>query len=449
MNKKIIYYLTFILIFISGCGKNEQPETAVTKPENNTPELINSKTLIAKEFAKLVASSVEDGDMRKFIKETSVKQFDGDYNFLFVQAENEQVTPLTKSGAGSTFCEKLKSQNGKIQTKSTSFTDFDLLIESIKKNYPLLQIAVPNTGGADENNSTENWNTQEYTPLVAFLHEDFNEATTEYITAYDVDGNEYQLDAKNPPANPVIVISENERVIAVPKTKAEKPKAVIYETESYSYFLRETSPSCGSSILSDLLNNILKALKTPQRKALAEDNPQIKRRDIILKAKFVDADALHEVESWAKGQPEVALTILFTYKEGGSIKSNTILKRFSDNGWYKGCGFLNLGKCVTVKELNVPIMYWDLTNNGNFMKYVFIEEDGGSNTSYKISYNNVYEETTVNGQKTTTTTNASIDIPKENNDDIIGEAIVNFADPVLNGGTRYSTGLLEFWIGIE
>ena len=52
----------------------------------------------------------------------------------------------------------------------------------------------------------EDWNPEEYVPVVAFLPEDYCDATVTEIPGYDAAGNFVWIDAINIPENPVIVV---------------------------------------------------------------------------------------------------------------------------------------------------------------------------------------------------------------------------------------------------
>ncbi|MDR1897815.1 MAG: DUF3103 domain-containing protein [Prevotellaceae bacterium] len=461
------YFILFLFVLLAtSCNRNNDDVQLSSEIIPNYED----KTFLAKEFAKILAFATEDTDMRDFIKQVSLKKFDGDNNFLFVQAEDESLNPQTKSGA-STFKDRLREKSQVITKSSGSEIDFDKLITSIKTKYPLLQIAVPDV----YDGSTEDWNTDEYKPLVAFVPEDFDEKTTKSITAFDIDGNEYELDAKNPPENPVIVINENERLVTIPKSKAVDTRLAcgvlletvlfvyidaIYYNEYQEYYddffavdarLKSTvqpSSPCANQFIYDGSNNNNKKYtpdtRSPQR-AYNSNPPSVTRDDVITKAKFVSMDALKQVESWANGAPEVEMVVTYTLKQNNTYSTQTIRKIFTDDGWTKG-GFLGIGRSIDTKILNVPVLYWDKDNFGNLIKYTFIESDGNTwgTDEYTVSYANTYKE-----ENNTTTVQASAKIKIGDCDDIIGEAVLNYNDPVIGEGKRYSTGLLEFWIALQ
>ena len=101
-------------------------------------------------------------------------------------------------------------------------------IDDLTEKYPYLQISVPV--------NAEEWD-DDYMPLVTFIPEEYDELTTTEVTAYTPEGTTLALDAVNPPDEPVIVISMNERVEIVedPKTGGVPPipfNLIGFPTES-------------------------------------------------------------------------------------------------------------------------------------------------------------------------------------------------------------------------
>lgn len=58
----------------------------------------------------------------------------------------------------------------------------------------------------------DEWDTENYIPLVAFLPYDFDDQTATEVEAFDINGNSYMLSLEEEPEQPVIVVSISERV---------------------------------------------------------------------------------------------------------------------------------------------------------------------------------------------------------------------------------------------
>ncbi|NLD94913.1 MAG: hypothetical protein GX639_19840, partial [Fibrobacter sp.] len=76
--------------------------------------------------------------------------------------------------------------------------------ESIKKVFPNLQVSVPV--------NCKKWDTESYIPLVVFLPFDLEEGKTNFVTAFDINGNKHKLSLDEDPAEPVIVVGVSERI---------------------------------------------------------------------------------------------------------------------------------------------------------------------------------------------------------------------------------------------
>ncbi|NJN76917.1 MAG: DUF3103 family protein [Saprospiraceae bacterium] len=149
-------------------------------------------------IAQATAHALQDEEFRSYIQSEAAKMFDGDYNFLIKDALNH------KFGDGMTFRDKLSHEFVSVET-------FNQFIE----NTPKLQIAVPVYIGK--------WNTKTFVPSVAFLNENFDDKTTEFISAFDASQNLIQVAVKEEPNVPFVVISLNERVDNNGNLKEEKP----------------------------------------------------------------------------------------------------------------------------------------------------------------------------------------------------------------------------------
>ena len=189
-------------LFLSSCQKNDSfldsetqqtlliPQTAILV--SNTASLridASSKSTEAEEFAKLLAVSLKQKEMRNFIKTEANKKFDGDFDILVSKVIEAQI-------GNEKFGEKLKknSPNGYAKGKET----FDNALKN-----PKLNIAIPVL--------IEKWDDTKQQPLVA-VAVDADEKQTQQLKAYDSDGRLYLLDAKTEPNVPVIVIANNERM---------------------------------------------------------------------------------------------------------------------------------------------------------------------------------------------------------------------------------------------
>ena len=170
---------------------------------------VQEKNGLIEDFSKILASAVGDVELRKLVKEEAQYRFDGDYNILSkklmireLAAKQMRVQDFL---AAQNTSATLKSVRKSTKVGNTAENNsIEELVETIQKAIPNLQVSVP--VHCDE------WDAEEYVPLVAFLPFDYDERTATEITAYDTKGNEHVLSLLEDPDIPVIVVSRSERV---------------------------------------------------------------------------------------------------------------------------------------------------------------------------------------------------------------------------------------------
>ena len=259
--------------------------------------------------------------------------------------------------------------------------------------------------------------------LVTFLPEGYDDMTETQLTAYDEDGKEYILSSKVEPEIPVIVVGENERIIAVPKTDNANTRSVTpyYETDKYLYYMKIDDSSL-------VIEGGSGGSNTPKNKKRDSNDLE----DYITKAKFKDQGALRHYEAWTNGRPEVRVDVIFM----NDVLPTKTLHYNGDNnkGWWKGA----------TKTLNSQIINWNKEAIGQYITYYWSEEDPGSNVDKTIAV----MASLPNG--TTTTVTKTIRAGKH--DEEIGSSSVNYDDIIPSGGKQYDpsgVGNFYFWIDLK
>ena len=147
------------------------------------------------------------GDLRNVVKTDVMKRFDGDVDVLFSDLLGESVRVNLKSGESEI---SVKSYLSSFYPKTKSSEDGSDILDELQEKYPLLQVAIPV--------NAEDWDGS-YVPTVAYVPYPFDEENTEEIPAITSDGTLTTLSAKTEPDEPVIVISQNERVSVLPSIR--------------------------------------------------------------------------------------------------------------------------------------------------------------------------------------------------------------------------------------
>lgn len=204
MFKHSFNIIIFAAIILIGCEKNEPSvEVSDINPfEKSIDFNLQEKNEMLNEYAYILAKSLVDVEMRTKTKEAAQEKFDGDYDIL---VNTYEAIPLLKKGnqIKDVLIEAKNSKSNLLKSTKESMSGSDFL-EAIKKAFPNLQVSVP--VHCDE------WDTENYIPLVAFLPFDYDEHTAKYITAYDKFGEKHKLSLDVEPTEPVIVVSRSERV---------------------------------------------------------------------------------------------------------------------------------------------------------------------------------------------------------------------------------------------
>ncbi|MBC8045773.1 MAG: hypothetical protein H7Y00_03170 [Fimbriimonadaceae bacterium] len=370
MKHLLITALTALLL--SACNKNEMDEIA-SSTEQQLSET-DSKTINESldNAAYIVAMSLKDEDVRAFIKKEASKQFDGDYDILYQSAKT-----ITINGRS---LENIFS--GNMQGR---FSDADVF-ENIILNVPNFQISVPV--------HCEEWDSENYIPLVAIAETNVDERSLATIKAYDSDGNIHWIDAQAEPDMPLIAVGISERV--------DENGVLKYAFEKVNDIALRTNGQ----------NTILGGIRCP---------------------------TLSHIESVANGKPELRLRVLGGKLYSGSVTPTalTITTKFYNpsrgdiNGvWY---------------EPNTSLFNWyidwDSPNPGSFvysdeMKFYWIEEDSGPSGTINLGVNLGGTAESSFGIPIGVTGSVSINFKSIDED--LGDGLVYFTD-----GTSwnvYSTG---------
>ena len=181
-----MYALTAGVVLSLGvisCNKEKQ------LPEQVSIDALEKKSITEdpatyERFAISLAKTLNEEEVRKFIHDKTMEQFDGDYDILFKDVANHSFTD------GSTFIEKLANNDDNANSQE--------FFESIIENEKRFNIAVPV--------HCESWECSNFIPLVAI------QSKNPETKSFDSNGNIELLDTKTAPDSPVVVVGLNERV---------------------------------------------------------------------------------------------------------------------------------------------------------------------------------------------------------------------------------------------
>ncbi len=193
---------------VQSCEMKEATSNENVKPVGHYEE--NEYNSDFSDFARVVSEALKsDKDFRYMVRDEALQLIDGDYDVLLRHFADKQVkarSSLKSEIRDYTVKELLEDSYmvGGINNTKSSVS----IIDDLLRKYPDMQIAIPV--------HAEEWNVNNYIPTVTFLPLEYDDASTKTLTGYDSKGNIVSIDAINEPDEPVIVISENERMIIDP-----------------------------------------------------------------------------------------------------------------------------------------------------------------------------------------------------------------------------------------
>lgn len=194
--KRIVFAIMTIIVI--SCTKTNEDIDIIDTPVKEYS--VQEKTELISSYAQMLAASLHNPELRSTIKKEAQLKFDGDYDVLTSKLNNIRLSDnnMTIKHMLSNTCIMTRSNESGFKG------NLEELVAEIQTTFPNLQVAVP--VHCDE------WDTRNYTPLVAFLPYDYDDQTATEIEAFDINGNSFMLSLEEEPEQPVIVVSISERV---------------------------------------------------------------------------------------------------------------------------------------------------------------------------------------------------------------------------------------------
>ena len=185
---RLFYSAAVLLLFITSCSKEQS-----IKPNN----CITTDQEAYAEFASILSKAVyNDADLRLFLKQEALKQYDKDYD-VFCQWSFEK--PVEK---GVSFRETLRR------------FDENNALDIIFALIPKMTILIPDWSWVDENCfNVNNWDTTDNDVYVGYQTEDPK------CVVYQNGKNYETLEPGTFTSYPLLIVKDNERMVARPSTK--------------------------------------------------------------------------------------------------------------------------------------------------------------------------------------------------------------------------------------
>lgn len=421
--KKSLMFIIALIFAVSSCNKTEHIvidhyEEGMSADEN------------AESFAVLLSSALNNSEIIDLIGEISAIQFDGDNNFLLA----EHLTNTTTRGTQSLY-ELLKNT---VQTRSlaSESDNLDEIINNIVSADPLLQIYLMN----DELLNTG------ISPVIVCLPEEYDDSVPSTLVGYDLQGNRFTFSSEELIEDrPVIVLSRNERTIAIANSHVSPSGQYMgadpyFVSSDYHYYLKEelTYPeeiATGDIIPTNYVQTRVTTEKSEAWAAKILGSPfddchrynNYPTKDYIKKVTIASKSAWKDMESGWLGDPDLYVYVIYGDTLLGYLSAKKVKK-------YIGTGYKNRNN-IQWCDKDIDVIRWSLLNNGDMMKYVWYDDDGGSIISIPITAEIQAAD------MEPIEVSATVDIG--NKDEEGGTSLVYYYD---DQSTIYNTGWVKFQI---
>lgn len=411
----------------------QEEENVVPELDSGTKNALMNPDDAGFQIAKKLSLSLNDVEVREFIKTQAVKKFDGDYDVLIAKVQNESISSSSARGTR-TFGDILAGSNPNARSKS-------LDLDKILAKNPLLQIAVPEL----PESSAETWDTERHTPVVVYRDPAVDLNTVTNLPAFDSEGNAFYFDISQVPTEPIIVVSFNERLTAIPKGKSLRQSAMAcpieepyFSDENFNYYY--TSELYCYPTDPDLPDD------DDNGGSVGCDRDNSNSKDHIKKLRFTSMEYFRAAESYVDGNPEVYFVVTFGAKEPSGFSTLRKYIPSTDRSHWKDCGVFDCDPewyDHTRNGMPMPVFDWDPGFYGDRVRYDWFEEDfSTTKTEYTagltVSFKEGDTSGTISGQGKWTI---------NDKDKILGQDITKYCDKANYGGSYYTTGQIEWYVG--
>jgi hypothetical protein len=353
------------LLIMQSCDQDNLLET---KTERTATERRQDE--LQSKFAILLKDALAKPEVRVFLKEQAIENFNGDYGILYAKVRTEPIELAMDNGKVKklSFEEVLAETpaNGRSQYMDNSF------LNTLVAEHPLLEISIPETASY----TAETWETSTEQPSIAIVDSYYDDQTTLYVQGYNPAGNEIMVDAVNEPSTLFLVVSASERIVAVSKidgTTVQRTKAcgsLLYEDDIYNYYERVSYETC--SYPSPTPSTGGGSATSNVSTCRAYENTEWLYQ--------INCTNLKSFEGWLRGAPELRVRVMSPKFSFSSLIHTGEMepKRRSDinNKWW-------------TKELQ--LFKWNTGYSGDAVVFYWYEVDGGAHVQ-EVKLNAGYTE---------------------------------------------------------
>ena len=359
MNRTITTTLSLcVLALVAGCGDAfDAPTSPELSDGDETSAWSATQTSVIERMAKSMAKALANPVARESLYEEAAERFTGDTEALYTRLASKRI-------GGTPWENRLNVDARPEDTERLHFYVYGIEYSSL-----------------------------DHVPLVAVAVEDENAAV---LTAFDAQGNEYELDAQIPPTQTVVVVALNERI-----DENGEPREFV-DIRSVPHYLADAPGGGGGGGGGG---------RGPTGGSRVSPHAETMERIYLI----------HDNEPWFKGDPEIMMQMNVMAWPSLAAWRGSFRDVNDERRWYHVDRFLFNWYLDPEEEPDIDyssaaaIMWW--------------EEDGGDLVTVEVKYQ--WKE----GREITFT------FTLRDGDDQMGSVLINFADSL---DTVYNTGDIKW-----
>jgi len=451
ITRLILMFFTSTIIF--SCQNDEQKElpVSVNRDTSELQQIENfnetEKDYIKQIFAKSLAKTVESKEIRRFLKKEINKEFDGDFNILFNSVKHKEVDGMKFSEHLIKNLPPLKENSNQRLTESFNFEAIQQYLYNLDievKQLPLLQIAMPFV--ANE------WDSENLIPAAVFTTEE-NLRTDKSVDfkGYLYNGSTKKFNNLEYPDEPVLVISENERITVFDKEESSANERSVYRCpialystdENYEYYhtdvLINDCGGTGGGGTGDPTPDP-DPDPDPEENCDREGNFSSLDREQLRNIEFLSMSKLRSMEGWLAGKIELRANVIHYYKNPNEPETMVALI-YEKRDQFRGCSWFNCWTRVFDPKRN--IFPWNPEDNGDRMKIRWYE-DNVSSVDAKVSTGFKVKPEIFDISVGELSFDVELNIKGKNK--LMGDNYIYYCDDF---SRRYDNGFIEFYVITE
>ena len=377
-------------------------------------------------FAAALSSGLKDESVRKFVSDNIQDQFDGDLNFLYYTTKGKSLGgSIAKS---ITFEEALFGSKSNFRM-TTSSLEFD----------PLMQVALRGS----EEQLVDFTGIEENTPVL-YLSPSQDLETDPFVPMITEGGALSTWDMRTVPDKPVLVISQNERLVKVPKNPGARiqngdtclERATPYFSDGGNDYYFFTDAFCGGA------GGIG---GTPGEGSgggsTGCDRDSNSNWDRIDRVKFITMKDLREAEGWTAGAPEVYFIVFTGSNQSNLAQIKKAIPQVDRRKW-KDCSIFTCNPEWVFPEY-LEIFNWHRQNYSQIITIQWYEYDPGNSETDEREIKYIDPNTGIEYTRNET-------VVTSNNDLDLGLTPVEYCEDATGADAKlYTTGVLHFVLRIN